>query len=81
MIVLRRAHEHTVVVTGTREDVLACRLVEADVIVASEGLNPTNPADDDELETPEGALQAQLSTSELPRGSCSYLIMRDVKQN
>ena len=36
------------------------------MLVASEGLNPTNPADDDELETPEGGLDAQLSTSARP---------------
>ena len=46
-----------------RDSVWACRLVEADVLVASEGLNPTNPADDDELETPAGGMAAQLSTS------------------
>ena len=41
----------------------ACRLQEAGVVVASEGLLPSNAVDDDELERPEVGLGARMSTS------------------
>jgi hypothetical protein len=49
----------------------ARRLQEAAVVVASEGLLPSNAVDDDELERPEVGLDARMSTSApclLPQG-------------
>lgn len=41
---------------------LGCRVVEADVLMATDALGPSNAPDDDGLETPDKILSSQLST-------------------
>ena len=42
--------------------ILRCRVVEADVLMATDALGPSNAPDDDGLETPDKILSSQLST-------------------
>lgn len=41
---------------------LPCRVMEADVLMATDALGPSNAPDDDGLETPDKILSSQLST-------------------